>query len=379
MTTITMTGGSPRLWISRAPAVVLGVTVAGLLAFSISACTKFRALDSDAATDAASDVSTDLPTGGANDGPGDRPDGGTAGAANGQPCTFGTTCSSGVCAESVCCDKTCGGLCMSCRSARTVSSPEGTCAAVASGQGDIQGRCAAASCSGGSFTPAATCDGAGQCATATARSCDPYVCGGMACKTMCTMSADCSAANYCASPSCVAKKGIGSVCAGFEECMSAICGGRCCNAACTCPQPSANNLFAQNAGFDSDLTGWGTTGLQWSSQDADGCTFSGSALMFFGSGNPSRCVAVTPGAFYNIGGMFRNTDSNLYICNYTTFAGAGCTGATGVSGSFNGSNPAWGLQIVSFQVPASNVSLMFTCDGNANTYVDKLYLSPDGY
>ena len=369
--------------------LVLELTISAVVAISMPACTQYRVATYDAAPDRSED--------------------GDGKAGNGQPCTTGVGCASGNCADGVCCDKSCAGACMSCLSARTSSSPDGTCAPIGLGMDDPQGRCgaatplsscgntghcdgrgscekygsaitcAAAGCSGGTSTAAATCDGAGHCPVGGTQNCDPYVCGGTACKTTCATSSECATTSYCSNQSCVPKKVLGGICATFDECTTAICGGRCCSAPCTCPQPSAKNLFAPNGGFDADLSGWGLTGLQWSSQDADGCPFSGSAQVLLASGNPRRCVGVTPGTFYNIGGMFRNTSGNLYVCEYTTFAGGDRTGATGVAGSISGSNTAWTLLIATFQVPSNNNSLLLTCDANANTFIDKLFLSPDGY
>lgn len=335
------------------------------------------------------------------DAPRDLPlDNGAPLLANGSSCQTGAACQSGKCVDSFCCDSDCTGQCQSCRESsspgkcltiigavrgqiRPTCTGSGTCGATCNGTDPAQCHfpgsektCAPATCIAGVAKGAASCDGAGNCPSGATTNCDPFICGPTACKTTCTTSADCNASSYCAPPSCVAKKGLGAVCAVGEQCATGICGGRCCNTSCTCAQPSAGNLFT-NAGFDSDLSDWGnTTGVQWSSQDADGCPYSGSVQSLFGSGNPRRCVSITPGAFYSIGGMFRNTDGNLWTCEWDTFAAANCTGTAGPNGMFSGSNTAWQISIASFQAPAgSQASVFFSCDSNGNTFMDKMFLT----
>jgi hypothetical protein len=117
-------------------------------------------------------------------------------------------------------------------------------------------------------------------------------------------------------------------------------------------------------------------GLQWSSQDVDGCPYSGSIQVLFGSGYPQRCVSITPGTFYSIGGWFRNTDGALWICQWETFTDTDCSGSFGPAGMFTGSNVSWALSMTSFQDPTSaRASLLFSCDTNGNTFVDKMFLT----
>src|SRR4051812_34996419 len=72
------------------------------------------------------DAAADLPTvtgqggtgvvsdGGGGGGGTGGADAGTPGAAEGQPCTTGTACASGFCADGVCCKTACTGACQSC-------------------------------------------------------------------------------------------------------------------------------------------------------------------------------------------------------------------------------------------------------------------------
>lgn len=363
----------------------------------------------DGASDAGDSQTVDGP---ARDAGGDSPaDSGSSLLQLGAGCSLATACASGNCVENVCCDKPCTGLCSSCRQARTAI-PDGTCGSVAVGRDDPQGRCGAAaapsscgvtghcngqgacqkydtttscggaSCAASRFTPAVLCDGLGTCQTAVSRTCDPYACDQSGCKTACAGSPDCAAGNYCSGSACMPRKTVGLTCASADECLTAICGGRCCSSPCTCPRPSPENLLGSGAGFDdTDLSSWGPPGtMQWSSQDADGCPYSGSVQILSASGYPRRCVAVTAGASYSLGGYFKNADGSPWACYFFTFAGPNCPLAEtpGLSGSFTGTNTAWAFQSAFFQAPAGNVSLIFYCDSSVNTFVDKLFISPAG-
>jgi hypothetical protein len=149
-------------------------------------------------------------------------------ASNGMACTTGTTCNSGFCAQGVCCATACTATCSACNLTGSV----GTCVAVPAGQdplnqcadataatcgtnGACNGSgacqkyaastsCAAATCTGSTFTPAKACDGNGTCATPTTSSCAPYVCGAGACKTTCASNADCVTPNTCTVGICAA-------------------------------------------------------------------------------------------------------------------------------------------------------------------------------
>src|SRR5262249_41855447 len=165
--------------------------------------------------------------------------------------------------------------------------------------------CHAASCTNGSASLPVACDGSGNCPSPMTTACAPYACGAHDCLTTCATTLDCVSADYCASTSCVPRKTLGAVCATFEECSPGICRGRCCSSPCTCPQPSPQNLF-RDPGFDSNISNWGAVqggvGVQWSSQDVDGCPYSGAAEVISGNGNPSQCIAVSSPGIYNFGG-----------------------------------------------------------------------------
>jgi Cellulose binding domain len=174
----------------------------------------------------------------------------------GTTCAAGTECGSGLCQQGVCCASACTGTCQSC----ALSGTAGTCTNVPTGQDPLgqctdQGAstcgtdglcngagacrlygagtaCQGASCSGSTATPARTCDGTGTCQTVSGTACDPYACGATACKTTCSVAADCVSPFTCIGGSCV-KKGPGATCAAGGECLSGVCAqGVCCQTAC---------------------------------------------------------------------------------------------------------------------------------------------------
>lgn len=144
--------------------------------------------------------------------------------ANGGACTGASECASGFCVSGVCCGTACTGACRSCNLPGSV----GTCAA------DPQGTvCGSSSCSGSTFTPAATCDGTGTCQASVPASCSPFVCStSSGCKTTCITNADCVTGSVCAGGACL--KGLGASCSTAASCASGFCvDGVCCNTACS--------------------------------------------------------------------------------------------------------------------------------------------------
>jgi hypothetical protein len=179
----------------------------------------------------------------------------------GSPCSAGSACQSGFCAQGVCCNTACTGTCLSC----ALTGTPGTCTPVPAGQtpnpatqcaassastcgldGTCNGagacrdfptgtQCAAPLCSGATLTPAQTCNGSGTCQTVTAGACSGnLVCGSAtACKTSCSTSADCVAPYLCSSGVCTLKT-PGTACTTAAECASGFCQqGVCCKSACT--------------------------------------------------------------------------------------------------------------------------------------------------
>ena len=179
----------------------------------------------------------------------------------GTVCTSTAQCASGLCQQGYCCATTCAGGCASCGFATTL----GTCTNAATGTDpanactdgtaakcgndgfcDGNGKCrlyaggticAPASCPSTTFTPASTCDGAGNCQAVTSTLCTPFACNTTtnACKTTCASTTDCASPNICntTTMSC-GLLSIGATCTTNASCNSGFCAqGVCCNTACT--------------------------------------------------------------------------------------------------------------------------------------------------
>jgi hypothetical protein len=154
----------------------------------------------------------------------------------GAPCSDGATdCVSGVCADGVCCETSCSGVCETCNErgseGRCVpvrgipDAGHGSCPAAPEGfacqapvcDGIVHSRCVGypgaetacgpPSCAGEEETPAARCDGRGACVASTARTCAPFACGAERCNASCARDEDCARGFRCAeSGACVARE-----------------------------------------------------------------------------------------------------------------------------------------------------------------------------
>jgi hypothetical protein len=176
----------------------------------------------------------------------------------GAACTAAVECASTFCAQGYCCDMACDGNCESCNVAGSLGSclPVTTPKTACPGTGVCAGRCdgtaanrrtcvfpastttcgAAAACTNGTLTLAASCNGAGACSAAATMSCmlGCRADGGAACATNCpTNQGVCggscvdiqTSAAHCGS-SCLACTGATSKCAG-GSCVQ-------CTVACDC-------------------------------------------------------------------------------------------------------------------------------------------------
>jgi uncharacterized repeat protein (TIGR01451 family)/uncharacterized protein (TIGR03382 family) len=146
----------------------------------------------------------------------------------GGACTTDSECSTGFCADGVCCDTACDGQCEACNAAggvgtcnavtgaprgdRPACAADGTeCGGVCDGtQRDTCAypgeavQCGTPSCSAGVATTAGTCNGAGACASETL-SCGAYACGEVACLAACTTDDQCADNAFCLSGQCKPK------------------------------------------------------------------------------------------------------------------------------------------------------------------------------
>jgi len=181
----------------------------------------------------------------------------------GEPCSTGTDCDSGFCADGVCCSETCLGQCEACDRAGSiglcgavVGAPHGSrpaCADDGSVCGgscngtvrtdctypDENSPCRALGCVDGVATPLAACDGAGSCPPATPVSCAPYLCNGDVCATYCVSGTDCVAGYLCEGGVCV-----GTGCVGDEDCPGDLV---CLDGTCGEPECRTNDDCAAGA------------------------------------------------------------------------------------------------------------------------------------
>jgi len=210
----------------------------------------------------------------------------------GDPCTVGNSCTSGFCADGVCCNAACQGGCQACD-----TPVAGTCTLYVQGTpgspscapfvcDGTNGTCPVSCttnatcalnyyCSGGNCLPQQTngqtcttssecqsgfcvdgyccntscvnscdaCDVTGNLGVCTPKldgspgvpPCNPYLCNGAisTCPNFCTVSVDCISGYYCGNSQCLPLKANGSSCGSGAECTSGFCAdGVCCNSAC---------------------------------------------------------------------------------------------------------------------------------------------------
>jgi hypothetical protein len=191
---------------------------------------------------------------------------------NGSACLDRRQCTSGYCADGVCCTSLCNGTCQAC----DLPASPGVCAFVSSGgaphdpsqcsaadptscagDGTCDGHgacrlypagtnCSVGRCGGSSIIGMRVCDGRGSCADGPVVSCAPFQCDGAAsparCLNTCASDADCVAGRPCVSGSCGPRPDAGP-CTEDAQCQSGHCAdGVCCASACQGPCLSCNQL-----------------------------------------------------------------------------------------------------------------------------------------
>jgi hypothetical protein len=178
--------------------------------------------------------------------------------ANGQSCALAVECQSGFCADGVCCNAACAGLCQACSAVKKGAGADGSCGSIASG-GDPDDECAGAT----------ACNGGGACALvvngnpcAVAAECQSGFCvDGVCCSSACNAECqactaakkgngsngscgpiatatdpdnECPNALVCAPGGC--KLPNGEACVAPATCVSGFCvDGVCCDAVCSGP------------------------------------------------------------------------------------------------------------------------------------------------
>jgi hypothetical protein len=172
------------------------------------------------------------------------------GNATGDPCSTWDQCGSAHCADGVCCNSDCTGICMACTTAKT-GKPTGQCSLIPLGS-NPDGECSAGTCNGaGSCNP---CGNPGECKSGH---CVDSVCCASACAATCSACAQTKTGvpdgqcgfiplgsdpdNECGSgseQSCdgagTCRKELGLGCSGAANCFSNQCvDGVCCATACS--------------------------------------------------------------------------------------------------------------------------------------------------
>ncbi|MBK7396432.1 MAG: hypothetical protein IPJ34_09065 [Myxococcales bacterium] len=174
--------------------------------------------------------------------------------ANGTGCGRIGECTSNFCIDGVCCNVACTGQCEACDAGGSVGTckavsgaPHGTRTACGTGTGKtceiqycdgvkttgctyplVSATCSSNACAVGIETHASTCDGAGACKDVP-KDCGVYKCGATACKTSCTVKADCIAGYSCVGGACTPSIGLGKPCSDASACGDLLCvDGVCC-------------------------------------------------------------------------------------------------------------------------------------------------------
>ena len=177
---------------------------------------------------------------------------------DGFACKMNNECLSLKCADGVCCNEACDGVCQACDQTGNVGPLPAGARRSGSRQGMRRGgardlwpgrrlrrrrglppatppapcvqRAAARSPTERS---ARLCDGKGTCLPTTLKSCLPAMCIGDACAPPCVMDADCPAGRWCDSGTCRTQREQGMPCERAAQCGSGFCtDGVCCNMAC---------------------------------------------------------------------------------------------------------------------------------------------------
>jgi hypothetical protein len=155
----------------------------------------------------------------------------------GVPCGKDLDCTSAFCADGYCCDQACQGPCTFCGPTNLVdgssySGAAGHCTVVPAGALDPHGTCAASTCVGSVWTPAATCDGAEGCVQSTPVTCASGACNLKANGCTCRTGDDCPPSVECLNGSC-GLRALGALCGADSECASDHCvESVCCESSC---------------------------------------------------------------------------------------------------------------------------------------------------
>jgi len=178
------------------------------------------------------------------------------GLSNGSTCSQASQCTSGNCADGVCCDTACTGLCVACSAAKKGQGTDGTCGFIAYDK-DPDNECASGNCGGDGACKkynGAGCGAATECLSGYCA--DGYCCGNACTETCKSCSAakkgggnngqcgvimsgtdpdnECGGTGVCGGSAACTMVQTGYACSSSAECASGFCvDGICCATACT--------------------------------------------------------------------------------------------------------------------------------------------------
>jgi hypothetical protein len=265
---------------------------------------------------------------------------------NGATCGAADQCASGHCSDGVCCNDACSGTCQACNdssSGHTIGTcvnisgapraghgscgGSGTCASVCTGASPScsfpgsSTTCRSPSCSGGTQTSAAGCDGAGNCLAATTQGCGAFLCGATACDTSCTSNNQCVSGAACVNGACTVCAAGQTVCANACANLSSdsancgACGHGCLGGTCTSGTCSAV-LMATLPVAD------GYTAIASNSATVFVLGNSSAGTVIFGVPKSAQNLSATPigtyGTAYGIAGFFGASDNLVVAHAYNT-------------------------------------------------------------
>ena len=297
----------------------------------------------------------------------------------GQPCCTGAgvaQCSANLTCAAATSTCACGGAGQSC-----CGGAGGTCTAVGTVCG-TSATCGAPTGNGVACETNLQC-ASGNCTSGICCAADQNGCGGT-CFDTSSNALHCGAACVsCSGSTLRCLSGACVQCVVDQDCSGSTPSCDTTTHTCTCRRPSPGNLL-QNSGFQASLGlgGWDPGGTPtpavWSTEDADGCSPSGSAhaVDSGASGGPIQCVPATGGTTYFFGARFKATIQAY--CQPLYFDDDRCLGTIVQSSTFpiiNGfGTPAWSVVSSSLTTPTNARSIRLACF-LGDSSVDQLYIN----
>jgi hypothetical protein len=254
-------------------------------------------------------------------------------AKNGDSCASNVDCQTGFCVSGICCNSACAGTCVSCAMADTGRS-NGTCAPISDGRAPPPGQCAQTAQS--TCGDDGKCDGSGHCRQwGTAISCGTSGCdssGKLVPTGKCDGNGSCDHGQAAACPfnlTCKADM-CPSSCGGDRDCVAGyFCDKGTCSPRCLV---SSGNLVP-DGGFDRPA-GWpGAESARWTSDDAFGCSTSGSERIEDSGTATSLCFATTPNTGYSFGARIKAESAYAARCSISWFPDGNCEFASVIGSS----------------------------------------------